>query len=158
MPNKQLQSVQIKQGTHHEVRDIAQFQVDMALESENTILDINTLIPGVTAVINDPQKGTYLVAIVDGQTVGSLLLTKEWSDWNNSNYWWIQSVYVKPEHRRKGIYRSLYARAKEMARQDGVAQIRLYVDKTNLRGQQTYQALGMHESHYLMYEEDLTQP
>lgn len=158
MPDNQLKSVQIKQGTLHEVCDIAQFQVDMAFESENTLLDINTLIPGVKAAITDPQKGTYLVAIDNGQAIGSLLLTKEWSDWNNSYYWWIQSVYVKPEHRRKGIYRSLYAKAKEMARQDGAAQIRLYVDKTNLRGQQTYQALGMQESHYLMYEEDLTKP
>lgn len=158
MPDNQLKSVLIKHGTLHEVCDIAQFQVDMAFESENTLLDINTLIPGVKAAITDPQKGTYLVAIDNGQAIGSLLLTKEWSDWNNSYYWWIQSVYVKPEHRRKGIYRSLYAKAKEMARQDGAAQIRLYVDKTNLPGQQTYQALGMQESHYLMYEEDLTKP
>ena len=147
--------MEIKTGTLAEVRDIAQFQVDMALESEGTVLDINTLIPGVTAAVEDPQKGTYLVAMEDGHAIGSLLLTKEWSDWNNSHYWWIQSVFVKPEHRQKGIYRTLYARAKKMARADGATQIRLYVDKTNLRGQQTYQALGMHESHYLMYEEEL---
>lgn len=145
----------IKTGTQDEVRDIAQFQVDMALESEGTVLDINTLIPGVSAAVADPQKGIYLVAVEGAETIGSLLLTKEWSDWNNSFYWWIQSVYVKPEHRRKGVYRALYDRAKDMARRDGATQIRLYVDKTNLRGQQTYQALGMHESHYLMYEEEL---
>lgn len=33
-----------------------------------------------------------------------------------------------------------------------VMQVRLYVENTNKTAQQTYQKLGMHESHYLMYE------
>ena len=147
--------MEIKIAARGEIRDIAQFQVDMAQESEGTVLDIDTLIPGVTAAVEDPVKGTYLVAKEGDRTIGSLMLTKEWSDWNNSYYWWIQSVYVSPGHRRKGVYRQLYAKAKEMARADGATQIRLYVDKTNQQGLKTYQALGMHESHYLMYEEEL---
>jgi len=147
--------MEIKIGTTAEARAIAQFQVDMALESEGTVLDINTLIPGVTAATEDPQKGIYLVAMEGGKPIGSLMLTKEWCDWNNSYYWWIQSVYVQPQYRRKGVYRALYAKAKEMAKADGATQIRLYVDRTNQQGLQTYQALGMHESHYLMYEEEL---
>ncbi len=145
----------IKVGTKSEASAIAQFQVDMAWESEGTRLELQVLLPGVSAVMEDAEKGKYLVAMEDGVPVGSLLLTKEWSDWNNAWYWWIQSVYVAPEHRRKGVYRALYERVKTMARSEGVSQIRLYVDKTNLRGQQTYQALGMHESHYLMYEEEI---
>ena len=34
-------------------------------------------------------KYTYVVT-------GSLMLTTEWSDWSNCNYYWIQSVYVRP--------------------------------------------------------------
>lgn len=138
-----------------DAKAIAQFQVDMALESEGTLLGIDTLLDGVRHAMEDAQKGTYLVAEVDGNPVGSLLLTKEWSDWNDGWYYWIQSVFVKAEHRRKGIYRAMYEKAKEIARADGASQIRLYVDKTNERGQKTYQALGMHESHYLMYEAEL---
>ncbi len=138
-----------------DAKAIAQFQVDMALESEGTLLGIDTLLEGVRHAMEDAQKGTYLVAEVDGNLVGSLLLTKEWSDWNDGWYYWIQSVFVKAEHRRKGIYRAMYEKAKEIAKADGASQIRLYVDRNNARGQQTYQALGMHESHYLMYEAEL---
>ena len=138
-----------------DVKAIAQFQVDMALESEGTLLGIDTLLDGVRHAMEDAQKGTYLVAEVDGNPVGSLLLTKEWSDWNDGWYYWIQSVFVKAEHRRKGIYRAMYEKAKEIAKSDGASQIRLYVDRNNVRGQQTYQALGMHESHYLMYEAEI---
>ena len=144
-------SVQV--GTQEDIQAIAQFQVDMALESEGTVLDIQTVLPGVTAAMNDHQKGTYLVARVDGQPISSLMLTREWSDWTNRWYWWIQSVYVKPEYRGKGAYRAMYEKIKEMAKENGVTQIRLYVDKTNTRAQQVYKKVGMDECHYLMYEE-----
>lgn len=140
-------------GTNEDIQAIAQFQVDMALESEGTVLDIQTVLPGVTAAMNDPQKGTYIVARADGEAISSLMLTREWSDWTNRWYWWIQSVYVKPEYRGKGAYRAMYAKIKEMAKEQGVTQIRLYVDKTNYRAQQVYKKVGMDECHYLMYEE-----
>ena len=143
----------VSTGTTEDIQAIAQFQVDMALESEGTILDIQTVLPGVTAAMNDPQKGTYIVARANGEAISSLMLTREWSDWTNRWYWWIQSVYVKPEYRGKGAYRAMYEKIKEMAQQQGVTQIRLYVDKTNVRAQQVYKKLGMDECHYLMYEE-----
>ena len=145
----------ITTGKPEDIQDIAQFQVDMAQESEGTTLDIQTVIPGVTAAVNDPQKGTYIIARADGKPIGSLMLTREWSDWTNRWYWWIQSVYVRPEYRGKGAYRAMYAKIKEMAGEAGVTQIRLYVDKTNVRAQQVYTKLGMDECHYLMYEEVL---
>ena len=145
----------ITTGKPEDIQDIAQFQVDMAQESEGTTLDIQTVIPGVTAAVNDPQKGTYIIARADGKPIGSIMLTREWSDWTNRWYWWIQSVYVRPEYRGKGAYRAMYAKIKEMAGEAGVTQIRLYVDKTNYRAQEVYKKLGMDECHYLMYEEVL---
>ena len=145
----------ITTGKPEDIQDIAQFQVDMAQESEGTTLDIQTVIPGVTAAVNDPQKGTYIIARAEGKPIGSLMLTREWSDWTNRWYWWIQSVYVRPEYRGKGAYRAMYAKIKEMAAEQGVTQVRLYVDKTNFRAQQVYKKLGMDECHYLMYEEVL---
>ena len=142
----------ITKGRPEDIEAIAQFQVDMAMESEGTKLDKDTLIKGVTAAMNDKNKGSYYVARVDGKAVGSLMLTREWSDWNNGWYWWIQSVYVAPDYRRQGIYKSMYHKVCEDAKLQNVAQVRLYVDKTNIRGQKVYAALGMQESHYLMYE------
>ena len=83
------------------------------------------------------------------------MLTREWSDWNNEWYWWIQSVYVIPEFRRQGVYKAMYQKVKDAAKDNNISQIRLYVDKTNHSAQKVHQNLGMHESHYLMYEENL---
>ena len=140
-------------GTVADIEAIAQFQVDMAQESEGTQLDHERVLKGVTAAMNDVAKGTYIVAKVDGKTIGSLMLTREWSDWTNRWYWWIQSVYVQPQYRGKGAYRAMYQKVKELAKDQGITQIRLYVDKTNYPAQKVYQKLGMQECHYFMYEE-----
>jgi ribosomal protein S18 acetylase RimI-like enzyme len=125
------------------------------MESEGCMLDKVKVTQGVTAAMLDESKGIYWVAKFEEQTIGSLMLTREWSDWNNEWYWWIQSVYVIPEFRRQGVYKALYQRVKEAAKENNVSQIRLYVDKTNHSAQKAYQNLGMHASHYLMYEEIL---
>ncbi len=142
-------------GTQSDIEAIAQFQVDMAAESEGTTLDKELVLKGVDAAMNDVSKGTYIVAKDGDKTIGSLMLTREWSDWTNRWYWWIQSVYVKPEYRGKGAYRAMYTKIKEMAKEQGVVQVRLYVDKTNYPAQKVYQKLGMAECHYYMYEEVL---
>ncbi len=148
-----MKDIKITQGNHSDIEAIAGFQVDMAMESEGTVLDKEKVTRGVTAAIDDESKGIYVVARIHEETIGSLMLTREWSDWNDTWYWWIQSVYVAPVHRKSGVFRAMYAKVKEMAREEGISQIRLYVDKTNINAQKAYQHLGMQECHYLMYEE-----
>ena len=150
-----MNNYNITTGSAADIAAIAQFQVDMAMESEGTTLDIERVTKGVTAAMDDPYKGTYIIAKANDTAIGSLMLTREWSDWTNRWYWWIQSVYVTPEFRGKGVYRAMYDKVKELAQEAGVTQIRLYVDKTNYRAQQVYQKLGMAECHYLMYEEEM---
>ena len=144
---------EITVGTTNDINAIAGFQVAMAMESEGTTLDLERVTRGVTMAMNDEAKGQYIVARSEGKVVGSLMLTREWSDWNCQWYWWIQSVYVEPRHRGKGVYRAMYEQVKQMARNENVSQVRLYVDKTNNTAQHAYQHLGMTETHYLMYEE-----
>ena len=145
----------ITKGQIEDTENIAQFQVDMAMESEGTQLDKDIVTKGVSAAMADENKGLYYIARVDGKAVGSLMLTREWSDWNNGWYWWIQSVYVAPDYRRQGVYKSMYNAVCTDAKQQNIAQVRLYVDKTNTRGQEVYSSLGMQESHYLIYETTL---
>ena len=145
----------ITQGKASDIDAIVRFQADMAMESEGTMLNMDRLTLGVSSAINDEQKGIYLVARANGTPIGSLMLTREWSDWNNQWYWWIQSVYVMPEYRKKGVYKAMYATLKDMAQENGVSQIRLYADRSNLSAQKVYKSLGMHESHYLMFEETI---
>lgn len=144
----------IVRGEVDDIESIVQFQAKMAMESEGTTLDLEKVSKGVTAAMNDESKGIYWVAKVNGKAIGSLMVTREWSDWNNEWYWWIQSVYVLPDYRKHGVYKAMYSTLKEVAKENKVSQIRLYVDKTNHPAQQVYQRLGMHESHYLMYEEN----
>ena len=92
----------IVRGEMGDIESIVQFQADMAMESEGCLLDVEKLTKGVTAAMHDEMKGIYWVAKVDGKAIGSLMLTREWSDWNNEWYWWVQSVYVKPEYRKHG--------------------------------------------------------
>jgi ribosomal protein S18 acetylase RimI-like enzyme len=126
----------------------------MAWETEQKQLDEDILTKGVSALIVDANKGFYLVAEQNDLVVGSLMVTTEWSDWRNGVFWWVQSVYITPEFRRKGIYAQLYTQVKALAeQQQNVCGFRLYVEKENLIAQKTYESLGMQPTHYLMYEE-----
>ena len=144
--------MEISIGTYNDIEAITGFQIAMALESEGTVLDPEKVHNGVTAVMEDESKGTYIVARIEGRPVASLMITREWSDWNNGWYWWIQSVYVMPEYRCKGIFKAMYTKVIEMAKEQNIAQVRLYVDRYNTNAQKVYQKLGMEECHYLMYE------
>ena len=146
----------VENGTISDAGTIAEFQFEMALESEGTVLNRDKILNGVKAGLSDPAKGMYyLVRTESGETAGSLLVTKEWSDWNNCWYWWIQSVFIKPEYRRQGAFTYLYETVRTLAKRDGSASLRLYVDRNNLKARECYGKQGMDECHYLMYEEIL---
>ena len=131
---------------------IITFQIAMARETEELELDREILTRGVNAVFADPALGRYYIAESDGRVVGSLMITYEWSDWRNGMVWWIQSVYVIPELRRRGVYAGLYSHVKAMVEQSTVRGIRLYVDKRNRPAQDVYTKLGMNGEHYLVFE------
>ena len=135
---------------------LAEFNRAMALETESKILAAENLLPAVEAVLRDPRHGFYVVADAGREIAGSLLVTYEWSDWRNGRIWWIQSVYVRPAHRRRGVYRTLHEFVRERARAAGdVVGIRLYVERENAAARRTYGALGMTETPYRIYEEML---
>ena len=132
---------------------IEKFQIEMARETENLTLDHAIVKAGVNAVFTDPSKGNYFIAEENGKIIGSLLTTFEWSDWRNGTVLWIQSVYVLPEYRRKGVYRALYSQIKSLVEQDNnLKGIRLYADKANTTAHIVYKAMKMTDEHYLLYE------
>ena len=143
---------------------LADCNLAMALETEHKQLDRDTVRAGVAAGIGDPAKSRYFLAMRDATTagretlgvaVGTLMLTSEWSDWRNGDWWWIQSVYVTPEHRRSGVFAALYRHVEQAARATpGVIGLRLYVEKANADAQRTYAALGMIDAGYAIYEQE----
>ncbi len=147
--------VQIRQGTQADARTIADFNRSMARETENRDLSPDKIYPGVERLMDRPEYGFYIVAVSAGEVVGTLMITTEWSDWRNGLFWWIQSVYVAPAHRRTGIYRKMYEYIQSQAdNEPDVCGYRLYVEKDNRIAQQTYQALGMTETDYQLYEQE----
>lgn len=144
----------IRLAENRDASALIEFNQAMALETEGKNLDAQTLKSGVGAVFQDEKKGFYVVAEENGQIIGGLMITFEWSDWRNAWFWWIQSVYILPDFRGRGIYRRLYEFVKELAASaENVCGFRLYVEKENTRAQKVYEKLGMKQSHYLMFEE-----
>jgi GNAT superfamily N-acetyltransferase len=144
--------ITIRKAIQEDADSIIDFQLKMAWETEQLALVSEVVTKGVYAVFSDTSRGQYWVAEDRGNVVASLLITNEWSDWRNCEVWWFQSVYVLPEWRRKGIFRSMYLLIKNEAENQGVAGLRLYVETNNSGAQKTYKALGMQSEHYKMYE------
>jgi GNAT superfamily N-acetyltransferase len=142
---------------------LAQWAQAMAWETEHKRLDADTVLAGVAAGIADPARARYFLAMQDapvagretlGVAVGTLMLTSEWSDWRNGAWWWIQSVYVPEDHRRRGVFAALYRHVEAQARATpGVVGLRLYVERGNAAAQRTYAALGMRDAGYDILEQ-----
>jgi GNAT superfamily N-acetyltransferase len=143
----------VRKATPSDCPTIARFQERLARETENLLLDPETVKTGVRAVFDDPARGTYYVAETGGEIIACLLTTTEWSDWRNGQIIWIQSVYVLPGYRNKGIFKELFEHIKQLVEGLPVLKgIRLYVDKTNARAIGVYHKCGMDGDHYQMFE------
>lgn len=126
----------------------------MALETEDLQLDPDVVRQGVRRGLTDDVGARYFVVddATTGLPLGQLMVTREWSDWRNREVWWIQSVYVWPNARKKGVYAALYTHVKAAALQAGAGGVRLYVDTTNTAAQAVYSRLGMNGEHYRVFE------
>jgi ribosomal protein S18 acetylase RimI-like enzyme len=146
--------VRIRLATADDAQALIDFNSAMALETEGKKLLPEVIGAGVRSLLGNPASGFYVVAEANGRVVASLMITKEWSDWRNGNLWWIQSVYVRPESRRKGVYKRLYRHVQELAARDpAVCGFRLYVERENHHAKATYRAAGMTETGYVVFEE-----
>ena len=144
--------ITLRIAQENDAESIALHNQAMALETENKTLDWEIVFTGVESVLADPAKGFYLVAVSEGEVLGNLMITYEWSDWRNCNLWWFQSVYLRPEIRKQKVFSQMFSWIKEKAKADGVKELRLYVEKENVNAQLVYKAMGMGESHYLMFD------
>jgi GNAT superfamily N-acetyltransferase len=152
------ESAVVRAARIDDLEALVEGNVALAEESEHVRLDADTLRQGIRALLESRAPGRYWVAELDGRVVGQLLITFEWSDWRNRMVWWIQSVYVSPEVRRRGVFRELFERAKREAQEAGAGGLRLYVDTANTRAQAVYAALGMNGDHYRVFEAMFVEP
>jgi len=145
--------IEIRPATPDDSKYIIEFQQKMALETENVQLDTTVLAQGLKLLFEDPARGNYYVAADNREVIGCMMITYEWSEWRCGNVLWIQSVYITPSHRGRGVFKKMYEYMKGMVTPgSGYTGIRLYVDKTNLAAQKIYEKLGMNGDHYQVYE------
>jgi len=150
-----MSDITIRPATPEDAEFLVRGNASMALETEHLSLDLDRLRDGVHALFEDPARGLYYVAEINGRRVGQMMITYEWSDWRNGNFWWIQSVWVEPGFRGSGVFKALYAHVESLARQDArICGLRLYVENNNARAQGTYERCGMKRTEYQMFEVD----
>ena len=145
--------IEIRRGRPDDAADIVDFQLRMADETEGIALNRPAVEEGVQAVFDDPRKGAYWIAEVDGDTAGCLLTVPEWSDWRNGTVLWVHSVYVVPAARRRGVFRKMYEALKvTVDTSPDLHGIRLYVATENTGAQRTYRMMGMDDGRYHLFE------
>jgi ribosomal protein S18 acetylase RimI-like enzyme len=154
-----MSEFQIRLAVSEDAPQLVEFNRAMARETEDLGLDPDTVTAGVRAMLDHPERGFYVVAARGTRLAGALMITTEWSDWRNGLFWWIQSVYVCPECRRQGVYRTLYHFVHALAGERAeVCGFRLYVERENHGAQETYRSLGMRRTRYLVYEASTRDP
>ena len=151
---EQQGEIRIRRGEVRDAACLAGFNRAMAEETEGKALDPDVALRGVELLLAHPDRGFYLLGESHGEVLASLMVTTEWSDWRAGTFWWIQSVYVRPAQRRRGLFRALYAHVRALAVGAGdVCGLRLYVERENAGAHRTYEAVGMQETTYRLYEE-----
>ncbi len=147
--------IHIRHAQLADLETIVEFNARLASETESVELDLDRLRAGVETMLRDDKAGFYLLAETnEGETAGQVGLTFEWSDWRNGVFWWLQSVYIRPEYRRQGVLRALYEHILELSADQRVCGIRLYVERDNRAAQDAYRRLGLDPAVFRMYEKD----
>lgn len=142
----------IRKAKTNDSKNIAKFNVLLAKESENLDISYEITHRAVKKLISNENKGFYLVAMDNKKIIGQLMITFEFSDWNNEDFWWIQSVYVDKNFRKKGVFKKLLEKVKTLAKKNNVSKIRLYVYNKNSKAIDTYKALKMRKKDYIIFE------
>ncbi|HNY41011.1 MAG TPA: GNAT family N-acetyltransferase [Bryobacteraceae bacterium] len=150
-----MPDITVRPATAADAEFLVRGNASMALETEGISLDLDRLRDGVHSLFEKPDRGIYYVAEFGGRRAGQMMITYEWSDWRNGDFWWIQSVWVEKESRGLGVFTAMYRFVENLARTNSnVAGLRLYVEHENRRAQATYSKVGMSRTVYEMFEVD----
>ena len=143
----------IRKAGNLDINTIAEFNINLAKETENLDLNKDSALKGAEGVVSGKRGSFCYICEIDNIAVGQIIYTKEWSDWDNGYYLWIQSVYIREEYRKIGAFRALYNEVYSIAeKEDDVIGLRLYVDCDNEKAQNVYKKLGMNKKNYYIYE------
>jgi GNAT superfamily N-acetyltransferase len=141
----------LRRATSSDLETIVGFTLEEAREAECLDKDADDVRRGVSAGLEDPSVAIYWVAESrDGETVASTSVIREWSNFNGGYYWWVQSMYIAPEHRGSGLVDLLLDKVAEEARDAGAIDLRLYAHGSNARALEAYRRCGFDETPYVI--------
>ena len=149
----------IRRARHSDLETLVVLTEREAREAEGLELAVDRVRTGVRAGLEDPSKSTYWVAeSTDGLVVASTSVVTEWSNFNGGYYWWIQSLFIVPEYRGRGLVELLLDNLTEAAREAQALDLRLYVHLSNQRAQNAYVRCGFENVQYAVMKKDLGAP
>jgi len=148
--------MQVRLALNEDAPIIASNNIALAKESENHSLDPEIALKGVMILLNQAEKGFYLVAEQQENVVGQVMVTFEWSDWRARNIWWLQSIYVTPQYRRQGVMRTLISAVSSMAAKQDVLELKLYVHVDNHSAIKAYQHIPLQKLPYTLFGLSMT--
>ena len=79
----------------------------------------------------------------------------EWSNFRGGYYWWIQSLFIVPDHRGTGLVDLLLNAVADLARMAGALDLRLYVLQSNQRAVAAYRRCGFKVEPYAIMSRGL---
>ena len=145
--------MEIRKAELKDIETLIEFNINCAFESENLQLNPSTIRQGVTYLLENPSKGNYYIAEIDGEAAGCLMITLQWVDWKASFIAYIQSVYTKQQYRGRGVFKALYNHVRNMFCLSSLS-LRLYADDENARALEVYRKVGMETTPYIILETD----
>lgn len=149
MKGEEVALFTVREAVPADLERLAAFAAAEAAESERSTFPVAVVRRGVAAGLEDSALARYWV-LVDGagEVVGNISVVREWSDWRAGYYWWIQSLYLQPPYRGKGLLGLLLERVRDEAAAAGALELRLYVHKENERAIRAYRREGFVELPY----------
>lgn len=141
----------IREVREDDVDTLVDFTLREAEEAEGTTLDRDAVRRGVQAAFVNPPRATYWVAEdAKGRVVASTSVVREWSNFHGGDYWWIQSLYIVPEHRGTGLLELLLDHLSRTAAAAGAIDLRLYAHAGNGRAIRAYERCGFTRAPYVL--------
>jgi len=139
----------VKTARMDDLDTLVSFALAEAKDAEGITKPPELVRKGIQAALENPAIARYWVLEnPERQVIGNISVLKEWSNWNAGYYWWIQSMYIRPEYRGKNGMKWLVDQVRETAIRENALEIRLYVHQDNLRARKAYQRAGFSKLPY----------
>lgn len=146
----------VRRAKLSELEKLVEFTLREANEAEGISKNRERVRKGIRTALEDESVAVYWV-IQDcrDELIGNVSVVKEWSNWNAGYYWWIQSMYIRPEHRGRGLMKELIQTVRTAARRGKALDLRLYVHKNNERAIKAYIKSGFVDADYRIMRMDI---